>query len=164
MHVDDANDVGALEAAFNKAKATTDRPTLIIVNSIIGWGAPNKQDTSAAHGEPLGEEEVKLAKKRYGWPEDAKFLVPDGVRERFAAGHRRARQGGAHRMAERSSTTTASSIPELAERVHADAARANCPRAGTADIPTFRGGRQGHRHARLVGQGAQRDRRSAFRG
>jgi transketolase len=84
MHVDDANDEAALEAAINKAKATTDRPTLIVVKSIIGWGAPNKQDTASAHGEALGVEEVKLAKRAYGWPEDAHFLVPEGVKERFA--------------------------------------------------------------------------------
>ena len=65
---------------------TTDRPTLIIVDSHIGYGSPHKQDTNAAHGEPLGEEEVKLVKKFYGWPEDAKFLVPDGVRENFREG------------------------------------------------------------------------------
>ena len=64
---------------------TTDRPTLIIVDSHIAYGAPHKQDTSAAHGEPLGEEEIRLTKKNYGWPEDAKFLVPDGVREHFQA-------------------------------------------------------------------------------
>ncbi|WP_118182823.1 transketolase [Paraburkholderia phosphatilytica] len=85
LHVDDVNDPAALEAAFNEAKQS-DRPTLIVVKSIIGWGAPNKQDTAAAHGEPLGEEEVKLAKRAYGWPEDKFFYVPDGVRERFAAG------------------------------------------------------------------------------
>ena len=61
-------------------------PTLIIVDSHIGYGAPHKQDTSAAHGEALGEEEVRLAKRAYGWPEDAKFLVPDGVREHFQDG------------------------------------------------------------------------------
>src|SRR6059058_4093711 len=64
----------------------TDRPTLIIVDSHIAYGAPNKQDTSAAHGEPLGEEEIRLTKRTYGWPEDAKFLVPDGVREHVASG------------------------------------------------------------------------------
>jgi len=68
------------------AKAVTDRPSLIIVESHIGYGAPHKQDTAAAHGEPLGEEEVRLTKRDYGWPEDAKFLVPDAVREHFAAG------------------------------------------------------------------------------
>jgi transketolase len=85
-HVGDANDLDALTASFNNFLATNDRPTLIIVNSHIGYGSPHKQDTSAAHGEPLGEEEVKLVKKFYGWPEDAKFLVPDGVLEHFQDG------------------------------------------------------------------------------
>jgi transketolase len=84
--VGDANDLEMLDRAFAYAKTTTDRPTLIIVDSHIGYGAPTKQDTHAAHGEPLGEEEIRLAKRFYGWPEDAKFLVPDGVREHFAAG------------------------------------------------------------------------------
>jgi len=86
LHVSDANDRGAVAAALEVAKGTTDRPTLIILDSHIGYGAPHKQDTSDAHGEPLGEAEIKGAKKNYGWPEDAKFLVPDGVREHFAAG------------------------------------------------------------------------------
>jgi len=85
-HVDDANDLNALARAYNNFLQTKDRPTLIIVNSHIGYGAPHKQDSSAAHGEPLGEEEARLAKKNYGWPEDAKFLVPDGVREHFRDG------------------------------------------------------------------------------
>ena len=84
--VGDANDLEMLERAFKTFKATTDRPTLIIVDSHIAYGSPNKQDTHAAHGEPLGEEEIRLTKRTYGWPEDAKFLVPDGVREHFAAG------------------------------------------------------------------------------
>ena len=84
--VGDANDIEMLERAFTTFKNTTDRPTLIIVDSHIAYGAPNKQDTSAAHGEPLGEEEIRLAKRHYGWPEDAKFLVPDGVREHFQTG------------------------------------------------------------------------------
>jgi len=75
-----------LDRAFATFKKTTGRPTLIIVDSHIGYGAPTKQDTHAAHGEPLGEEEIRAAKRFYGWPEDAKFLVPDGVREHFAAG------------------------------------------------------------------------------
>jgi transketolase len=82
--VGDANDQNMLARAFNVFKATTDRPTLIIVDSHIAYGAPHKQDTSAAHGEPLGEQEIRLTKQNYGWPEDAKFLVPDGVYERFA--------------------------------------------------------------------------------
>jgi transketolase len=84
--VGDANDLEMLERAFNTFRNTAARPTLIIVDSHIAYGAPNKQDTSAAHGEPLGKEEIKLAKRNYGWPEDAQFLVPDGVREHFHAG------------------------------------------------------------------------------
>ena len=85
-HVRDANDLDLLEQAFATFLATDDRPTLIIVDSHIGWGAPNKQDTSAAHGEPLGEEEIRLTKRAYGWPEDAKFSIPDGVYDRFQEG------------------------------------------------------------------------------
>jgi transketolase len=84
--VGDANDLQMLARAFNTFRNTTDRPTLVIVESHIAYGAPNKQDTSAAHGEPLGKEEIKLAKRNYGWPEDAQFLIPDGVREHFQAG------------------------------------------------------------------------------
>jgi transketolase len=84
--VADANDLEMLERAFKTFKSTTDRPTLIVVDSHIAYGAPNKQDTSAAHGEPLGEDEIRLAKRHYGWPEDAKFLVPEGVREHFQEG------------------------------------------------------------------------------
>ena len=84
--VGDANDLEMLSRAIDVFRATSDRPTLIIVDSHIGWGAPNKQDTSAAHGEPLGEDEIRAAKRNYGWPEDAKFLVPSGVREQFAGG------------------------------------------------------------------------------
>jgi len=86
MHVGDANDLDALSNAFNEFLSTKDRPTLIIVNSHIGYGAPHKQDTNAAHGEPLGEDEVRLAKKFYGWPEDAHFLVPGGVLDHFQEG------------------------------------------------------------------------------
>jgi len=85
-HVDDANDLAKLARAFAFFKQTRDRPTLVIVDSHIGYGSPKKQDTSAAHGEPLGEEEVRAAKRNYGWPEDAQFLVPDGVRVDFDEG------------------------------------------------------------------------------
>jgi transketolase len=84
--VGDANDLDMLRRAFRLANKEKDRPTLIIVDSHIAWGAPNKQDTHAAHGEPLGEEEIKLTKRAYGWPEDAKFLVPEEVRENFREG------------------------------------------------------------------------------
>jgi transketolase len=84
--VGDANDLGLFMRALESFHNTQDRPTLIIVDSHIAYGAPNKQDTKEAHGEPLGEDEIRLAKKTYGWPEDAKFLVPEGVRENFAEG------------------------------------------------------------------------------
>ena len=84
--VGDANDLALLERAFDVFRACDDRPTLVIVDSHIGYGAPHKQDTSAAHGEPLGEDEVRLAKRAYGWPEDAKFLVPEGVYAHFGRG------------------------------------------------------------------------------
>jgi len=82
--VGDANDLDMLERAFRTFKKTSERPSLIIVDSHIGYGSPHKEDSPAAHGEPLGEEEIKLTKRSYGWPEDAKFLVPEGVREHFA--------------------------------------------------------------------------------
>jgi transketolase len=81
--VSDANDLEMIARAFETFQKTTDRPTLIILDSHIGYGSPHKQDSNSSHGEPLGEDEVKLVKKFYGWPEDAKFLVPDGVREHF---------------------------------------------------------------------------------
>jgi transketolase len=83
LRVGDANDAGLLSRAFEEFKAETGRPTLIVIDSHIGWGSPNKQDTESAHGEPLGPDEVKLTKQAYGWPEDAQFLVPDGVQDRF---------------------------------------------------------------------------------
>jgi transketolase len=83
--VSNANDLDLLREAFEHFKKTTDRPTIIIVDSHIAYGAPTKQDTSAAHGEPLGEEEIRGTKRRYGWPEDAKFLVPAEVGEDFKA-------------------------------------------------------------------------------
>jgi transketolase len=93
QRVGDANDTERLAQAIEIFRRTDDVPTLIIVESHIGYGAPHKQDTSAAHGEPLGEEEIRLAKRHYGWAEDAKFLVPDGVREHFRDGiGRRGRQ------------------------------------------------------------------------
>jgi transketolase len=84
--VGDANDLEMLERAFTTFKSTNDRPTLIIVDSHIAYGAPNKQDTSGAHGEPLGEAEIRLAKRHYGWPEDSKFFVPYEVRAHFEHG------------------------------------------------------------------------------
>ncbi len=86
LRVSDANDIGRIEEALNTFRKTKGRPTFIVLDSHIGYGSPNKQDTSAAHGEPLGDEEVRLTKRSYGWPEEEKFLVPDGVYDHFAAG------------------------------------------------------------------------------
>ncbi len=83
VRVSDANNLEMLERAFQTFQQTHNRPTLIIVDSHIAYGAPHKHDTSAAHGEPLGEDEIRLAKRNYGWSEDAKFLVPNGVQEHF---------------------------------------------------------------------------------
>ena len=86
LRVGDANDIDLIEHALDVFRKTEGRPTFIILDSHIGYGAPHKQDTAAAHGEPLGEEEIRLAKRSYGWPENAKFLVPDAVRDHFNAG------------------------------------------------------------------------------
>jgi transketolase len=86
LRVGDANDIERIEHALGKFRKNTGSPTMIILDSHIGYGSPHKQDTAEAHGEPLGEEEVRLAKRAYGWPEDAKFLVPDGVYEHFEDG------------------------------------------------------------------------------
>ena len=86
QHVADANDTEAVAAALAHAKGVTDRPSFIVVHSIIGYGAPKKAGTRTAHGEALGEEEVRGAKLAYGWPEDAQFLVPDGVYDHFKQG------------------------------------------------------------------------------
>ena len=95
--VTDANDTAAVARALDEAKAVTDKPTFIRVHSIIGWGAPKKAGTRKAHGEPLGDEEIKGAKRFFGWPENETFLVPDGVKERFAEkmGARGAKSRGA---------------------------------------------------------------------
>jgi len=82
IHVDDANDTAAIAAAIETFRKTTDRPTFIVVHSVIGWGSP-KAGSEKAHGEPLGEENVRLTKRAYGWPEDKSFYVPDGVAGAF---------------------------------------------------------------------------------
>jgi transketolase len=86
LRVGDANDIERIEHAIDIFRKTKERPTFIVLDSHIGYGSPHRQDTAAAHGEPLGDEEVRLTKESYGWPEGAKFLVPDGVYEHFAAG------------------------------------------------------------------------------
>jgi transketolase len=86
LRVGDANDLNRIEGALKVFRQTKRRPTLIILDSHIGYGSPHKQDTAAAHGEPLGDEEIRLIKRFYGWPEDAQFLIPEGVYDHFAAG------------------------------------------------------------------------------
>jgi transketolase len=86
LRVGDANDIDRIQHALEIFQQTKGRPTFIILESHIGYGSPHRQDTPEAHGEPLGDEEIRLAKRAYGWPEDAKFLVPEGVRDHFAAG------------------------------------------------------------------------------
>jgi len=133
--VTDANDLEMLARAFEVFQETKDRPTLIIVDSHIGYGSPHKQDSNAAHGEPLGEEEVRLVKKFYGWPEDAKFLVPEGVREHFQDGiGKRGREARA-KWSEVFAAYT-KKYPELAERLHR-MQRRELPDGWDKNLPTF---------------------------
>jgi transketolase len=141
LRVRDANDLKLLERAFAAFKSSLDRPTLIIVDSHIAYGAPHKQDTSAAHGEPLGEDEIRLTKRSYGWPEDAKFLVPDSVREHFAAG---IGARGARLSAEWSALFAAyqAAYPDLAGEVES-MQRRQLPEGWDRDIPAFAPDRKG---------------------
>ena len=152
----DANDLDLLDRAFRVFLEDRERPTLIIVDSHIGWGAPHKQDTSAAHGEPLGEEEVRLTKRNYHWPEDAKFLVPDGVYEHF-------REGIGLRGKELRDAWFArvegyrADVPRPGRRALPDAT-SPAPRRlgfGPAGLPRRP---QGDGHPQLVGPGLERDR------
>jgi transketolase len=133
--VSNANDLDLLREAFEHFKKTTDRPTLIIVDSHIGYGAPTKQDTSAAHGEPLGEEEIRATKKRYGWPEDAKFLVPPEVPEHFKS---KLGARGAKLRAEWMSLFSAfeKEDPELAAETLSIQHR-EAPKGWDAEVPSF---------------------------
>jgi transketolase len=133
--VGDANDQEMLARAFRTFQATRDRPTLIIVDSHIAYGAPNKQDTSAAHGEPLGEEEIRLTKRNYGWPEDKKFYVPDGVYDHFKNGI--GKRGHELRDAwfARAREYRAK-YPELAEQLYRMQHR-TLPEGWDAEVPTF---------------------------
>src|SRR3984893_7692554 len=133
--VADANDLDMLGRAYQTFLKTTDRPTLIVVDSHIGYGSPNKQDSNAAHGEPLGEEEVRLVKKFYGWPEDAKFLVPEGVYDHF-------KNGIGKRGAEARSTWNAKfeeykkQFPQLADQLER-IQKQELPDDWDKDLPSF---------------------------
>lgn len=135
LRIGDANDTGMIEEAISTFRKTRGRPTLIILDSHIGWGSPHRHDTAAAHGEPLGEEEVRLAKRSYGWPEDARFLVPDGVREHFQAGI------GARGAAARSAWNQAfaryrTRFPALALEIE-QAQRRELPAGWDRNLPVF---------------------------
>jgi transketolase len=133
--VGDANDLEMLSRAFRTFLATRDRPTLIIVDSHIAWGAPNKQDTHSAHGEPLGEEEIRLTKHNYGWPEDAHFLVPEGVYEHFHAGI--GKRGKALRDAWfQTIEMYKAQYPNLADELYRMQHR-QLPEGWARDLPTF---------------------------
>jgi transketolase len=135
LHVTDANDLDALGKAYSGFLQTKDRPTLIIVNSHIGYGSPHKQDTSEAHGEPLGEEEVRLTKKNYGWPEDAKFLVPDGVLENFRQGIGK-RGHDLYQKWQASFDEYSKKFPELADQINRMQHR-ELPDGWDKNLPTF---------------------------
>ncbi|SMF03536.1 transketolase [Tistlia consotensis] len=135
LQVADANDLAAIEEALGRFRKTRGRPTLIVLDSHIGYGSPHKIDTAAAHGEPLGEEEVRLAKRAYGWPEDASFLVPDGVREHFDAGIG-ARGAEAWQRWESLFDAYRERFPELAAEIE-QMQRRELPAGWDADLPSF---------------------------
>jgi transketolase len=135
LRVGDANDVERIEDALGIFRQTKGRPTLIILDSHIGYGSPHKIDTAAAHGEPLGEDEVRLVKRAYGWPEDAKFLVPDGVREHFAAGIG-ARGAAARDLWESLFAAYRTEFPELATEID-QMQRRELPAGWDRDLPSF---------------------------
>lgn len=133
--VSDANDLEMLARAYNVFLQTTDRPTLIVVDSHIGYGSPHKQDSNAAHGEPLGEDEVRLVKRFYGWPEDAKFLVPEGVREHFREGiGKRGRE--LHSEWSKTFAQYSQKYPELADQLER-MQRRELPEGWDKNLPTF---------------------------
>jgi transketolase len=135
LRVGDANDIDLIQHALTVFAQTKGRPTFIILDSHIGYGAPHLQDTAAAHGEPLGEEEIRLAKRSYGWPEDAKFFVPDGVREHFMAGIG-ARGAEARRRWTELFTSYKSTYPELASEIEM-MQRRELPSGWDMNLPAF---------------------------
>ncbi|HJZ72036.1 MAG TPA: transketolase [Vicinamibacterales bacterium] len=135
VDVDAANDLDEIERALGIFRATGDRPTLIVVHSHIGFGSPHRQDTSAAHGEPLGADEIRLTKAAYGWPPDATFYVPDGVREHFAEGIGR-RGAAARQRWEALFAAYRDRFPQEARAIDA-MQRRGLPPDWDAEIPAF---------------------------
>ncbi|MEE9150095.1 MAG: transketolase C-terminal domain-containing protein, partial [Candidatus Tectomicrobia bacterium] len=140
QRVADANDLEQLERAFATAVAENERPSLIIVDSHIAYGAPHKQDTSAAHGEPLGVDEIRATKQRYGWDPDKHFFVPDEVKARMTA----IRERGAKQEAEWNEKFAAykRDHPDLARELELMQARA-LPDGWDKDIPTYQANASG---------------------
>ena len=133
--VGDANDLEMVQRAFRTFDATKDRPTLIIVDSHIGYGS-RKQDTQSVHGSPLGEDEIKYVKRQYGWPEDAKFLVPEGVYDHFAKGIG-ARSKTLHDAWDKQFAEYTKQFPQLAEEHRRMQAR-ELPEGWDAELPTYK--------------------------
>jgi transketolase len=135
MRVGDANDLERIEHALNVFRKESGRPTFIVLDSHIGYGSPNRQDTAAAHGEPLGEEEIKLCKRAYKWPEEAKFMVPDGVYEHFNGGIG-ARGAKAHQDWQVLFGAYRAKYPELATEIDQMQKR-ELPAGWDKNLPTF---------------------------
>ena len=135
LRVGDANDIERIEHALDIFRRTKDRPTFIVLDSHIGYGSPNRQDTAAAHGEPLGDDEIRLSKKFYGWPEDAKFLVPDGVYEHFAAGVGARGADARHQWSELFASYR-TRYPDLATEIE-QMQRRDLPAGWDRDLPVF---------------------------
>lgn len=135
LRVGDANDVDRIEHALEIFRKTTGRPTFLILDSHIGYGSPHKQDTPEAHGEPLGDDEIRLTKRGYGWPEDAKFFVPDGVREHFEAGLG-ARSAEAHQKWRELFTAYRLKFPDFATEID-QMQRRELPAGWDKNLPVF---------------------------
>jgi transketolase len=135
LHVADANDTAAIQQSIDSAWKATGKPAIVVLKSVIGYGSPNKANTHAAHGAPLGADEVKLTKKAYGWPEDAHFLVPDEVREHFAAGVGRRGRGERESWDAKFAAYTKQFPKEAAELEAIWAGK--LPSGWDAGIPTF---------------------------
>ena len=158
QHVADANDLAALGVAFDAFRAETKRPTMIVVDSIIGYGSPNKAGTHSAHGEPLGVDEVKATKRFYGWPADETFRVPPEVADHIGGGMRE-RGGGLRRDWEARFARYAAEYPEWAAQLN-HMQRRTLPRGLGRRCPQLFRRRQGRGRARRQRHGAQRGRGS----
>jgi transketolase len=135
LHVGDANDLRLIGDALATFRSTQGRPTLIVLDSHIGYGSPHKVDTAAAHGEPLGEDEVRLVKRAYGWPEDAKFLVPNGVRQHFDAGIGKRGAAAREQWGQRFAAYK-EELPELASEIE-QMQRRELPAGWDSNLPVF---------------------------